>query len=474
MSEEIEVLEKKDKGLISGRSKIKVQQLSIGAIFTITCLIGGALIFFGVMFNSNLLSLLCPILLMLIYWWVAKSSKTGMPLSVIGDSYYYMGFIFTMFSLVISLLSLSHSDGVNINSMVGSFGAALLTTIAGLLLRLATTSFSVQTKEKRKNLETEIERSLLAFSAQLETLTSEVSMSLTKVHSETQKVLIDSADGYRKVQAELAESFKISMENDQKQISDAMQDLSSKISSINVTSDIISKPIEMALSDLISSLNEQNLTYKTITKDVIKTNKTLSTQMSKSGSFIQDHMTNLDSGLASSLQAQLASYDASINQISTAIITSLGSFTDIKVEAEDQIQEQVTRLSSSLKGISDNMISVNTPINNSVQSFNDGIDRFKINIDALTESSDLMKTALFNATSNGSEMAAMKVNLEDFNSSVSTLNVQLAESVELNKATNKMFSDSSSLVGDSSKQILSDINKVYDDLATQIKSVREQ
>lgn len=474
MSEEVtENTEVSDKGYISGRNKVKVQELSIGAIFTIGCLIGGLFIFLGVMFDSKILALLCPILLMIGYWWVIKNSKTGMPLSVIGDSYYYMGFIFTMFALVISLLSLSGNDGVNINSMVGSFGAALLTTIVGLLLRLATTSFSVQTKEKRKNIETEIERSLLAFSAQLETLTSEVSMGVTKVHSETQKVLIDSADGYRMVQEQLAESFKISMERDQERISNSMQELSTKISSININPDIISKPIESVLSDLINSLNEQNTTCKAITKEVVKTNRALSTQLSKSGTVIQEHIEKLDIGLASSLQTQLTSYESRAEQIGSSIITSLSTFTDIKLEAEDQIQVQVKALSSSIKKISDEMNTVNQPISDSVQSFTEGIDKFKDNVDSLAKSSDIINSTINLVSDNGQSIITMGNTLDTFNTSVSTLNSKMSESVELNQTTNKILVDSSTLVRDSSDQMVSDINNVYGELTTQLKSLRE-
>ena len=259
-----------DGNLVSGRRQVKIQQVSIGAIFSLCCFIGGLLIYLGVEFNSYILALLCPLILMIGYWLVVRNTNTGMPLSVIGDSYYYMGFIFTMFSLVISLLSLSNSDGVNINSIVGSFGSALLTTILGLILRLVTTSFSVQTKEKRENLESEIEHSLLRFSAQLETLTSEVSVSLTKVQNETQKVLLDSANTYRNVQESLTISLKKAMLKDQEIISNSMQELSDKISLIEVKPDIISQPIKIVLKDIIGSLNSQNDAYKAITKDLIK------------------------------------------------------------------------------------------------------------------------------------------------------------------------------------------------------------
>jgi hypothetical protein len=465
--------EKRENDLVSGRSQVKVQQLPIGVVFTICCLAGGLLIFIGGQFNSKLLALLGPILLMLGYWALVRSANTGMPLSVIGDSYYYMGFIFTMFSLVITLLSLSNNDGVNINSVVGSFGSALLTTIAGLIMRLATTSFSVQTKEKTKKLEAEIERSLLAFSSQLETLTSEVSSSLTRVHSETQKVLLDSANGYRKVQEELANSFQNSMKKDQERISNSMQELSNKISSIDVQPDIISKPIEAALSDLIESLNEQNNTYKEITKDVVKTNKTLSTQLSKSGTFIQTHMENLDAGLEKSLKTQLTSYETSVNQISTSIMTSLGSFTDIKLEAEEQIQKQVVALSSSLKEINNEMVSVREPVLAFVTSMNEGISQFSLNVDKLNESSTTMHSSLKIIDGNHKCLTEMSSVMDSFNVSVSKFNTELNESVNNSKNANEILSDSVSSVKNSSDQMLSDINNVYGELATQIKGLRD-
>ena len=54
-----------------------------------------------------------------------------------GDSVYYMGFIFTLFAMTISLVALSVSgDNIKFDSIVINFGLALLTTILGLLIRI--------------------------------------------------------------------------------------------------------------------------------------------------------------------------------------------------------------------------------------------------------------------------------------------------------------------------------------------------
>ncbi len=479
MSEDIDIdididsksREDNEKGLVSGREKVLVQQMPIGLIFTLSCLVGGLFIFLGVTFSSNLLALICPILIMLGYWAYIRKANTGMPLSVIGDSYYYMGFIFTMFSLVISLLSLSNNDGININSLVGSFGSALLTTISGLILRLATTSFSVQTKEKQKNLEFEIERSLLEFSAQLETLTTEVSLSLTKVHSETQKVLMDSSDGYRTLQKQLATTFKKSMVKDQEQISNSMIELSNRISLIDVKPDLISKPVEAALTDLVQCINDKD-TYKTITKDVVKANRALSTQISKSGSFMKAHVENLDISLSNSLKAHLDSYEESMNQVTTSIIVSLDSFTDIKLDTEEKLKNQMLSLSSSFKGITDELTRVKMPLTKSVDSINDGINKFSINIDKLNQSSSTLMSS-FGAVKNNEEyLSEMNTTLQSFNSSVSIFNTQLNESVQISKDTNTLLLGSASSVHTSSEKMLLDIDNVYSELTDQMKSLR--
>ncbi len=51
-----------------------------------------------------------------------------------GDNFYYMGFIFTLTSLALSLIQFS--SGADVNEIVVNFGVAVASTIAGIVLRI--------------------------------------------------------------------------------------------------------------------------------------------------------------------------------------------------------------------------------------------------------------------------------------------------------------------------------------------------
>lgn len=62
----------------------------------------------------------------------------ALPSGLIGDNCYYLGFIFTLVSLAWTLYALSESSGEDrIVEVVSGFGIALLTTLAGLIARVA-------------------------------------------------------------------------------------------------------------------------------------------------------------------------------------------------------------------------------------------------------------------------------------------------------------------------------------------------
>ena len=70
------------------------------------------------------------------YWWGNRGKGGGHP-----ENLYYMGLLFTLASLVYSLVILFIFPNVNeqeerINNLVGSFGIALISTFVGILLRI--------------------------------------------------------------------------------------------------------------------------------------------------------------------------------------------------------------------------------------------------------------------------------------------------------------------------------------------------
>ncbi|KRA05678.1 hypothetical protein ASD74_04195 [Rhizobium sp. Root564] len=105
------------------------------AVFVGLTIIGATTIWFGKLYDLDIvLVTVIPVLLMLAYF--ALNMLPGLRLlnEQAGDNLYYMGFIFTLTSLGISLFKFTGQ--ASIEDVVRNFGVAIVSTIAGIALRI--------------------------------------------------------------------------------------------------------------------------------------------------------------------------------------------------------------------------------------------------------------------------------------------------------------------------------------------------
>src|SRR5579883_1022258 len=96
-----------------------------------------AIVFLHGLYGPRLAAELVPVGLMVVYGAVQQSSGTYKGHEDrLGDNVYYLGFLFTLISLLVSLLMLRPNDSSVSSILVYSFGVALTTTIVGLLGRV--------------------------------------------------------------------------------------------------------------------------------------------------------------------------------------------------------------------------------------------------------------------------------------------------------------------------------------------------
>ena len=96
----------------------------------------------------DILTIVIPLVAMITY---AGLGLWGDPVAAEGqqfaDSIYYLGFLFTLLSLIASLFLFSASGQVDFSAFVSRFGLALSTTVVGLGIRVALSSFGVEAEE---------------------------------------------------------------------------------------------------------------------------------------------------------------------------------------------------------------------------------------------------------------------------------------------------------------------------------------
>lgn len=159
-------------------------------VFIIFSLAGVLYIVFAKAFNVDaILVTLVPVLLMIGYAvsiWLFRALRLRSDQS--GDNFYYMGFIYTLTSLAVTLIQ--YADGTNAAEIIRNFGVAVASTIAGIVLRIVFNLF------RRDPIEVEHESRL------------ELSEATRKVRQELNGMLIEFSHFGRTQQQIAAESIE--------------------------------------------------------------------------------------------------------------------------------------------------------------------------------------------------------------------------------------------------------------------------
>lgn len=102
------------------------------------------------------LGFVLPLVVMCCYWFVGyrvrEKWNVQLTLAKFADSIYYLGFLFTVVSIIICLIDIN-SIGDNLNGMATRFGAAMVSTAIGMLARVIHTGFKVDTNDAVKSVE---------------------------------------------------------------------------------------------------------------------------------------------------------------------------------------------------------------------------------------------------------------------------------------------------------------------------------
>ena len=459
--------------LISGRTTKSVKQHSIAIIFSVTVLIASLGISIGILFNSPfLMAIIFPVAIMFGYIRYVQKTDVNLPSSIKGDSYYYLGFILTLISLAISLINLSISNSVNMNSIIGSFGAALFTTIIGLVARLSITTFSAATSERTEQLKNEIEDSLMSFRLQLEELTNGVISSIVKVHTTTEDTLKKTLRSYASVNEELTNQYSSKINEGEQRISDAMNKLAESIEQVDISSDLISKPISESLSGVISALKEHEKDYIAFNKGFNTKHKALSKQLDSTSNIINEHIDRQENALSNSIQKQMEKYEKTLNEVGLSIISSLGDITDLKLETQDNVKENLLELESDIKQVSNSIKSLDKPITTTIKHISEGAGNLEKNQKALYETYKRLNTVNDVAKENIHSISENKIQMSELNLVIAEFTKQLQESIEQSKLSSHKATEASAATEESSLQLAKDISGVYSELTEQLRSIR--
>ena len=127
--------------------------LEIKNIFILTFIVGGSLIIYGNYSGFYLITVIISILIMMIYFFTTlylNNKKRQISMEQLADSNYYLGFMFTLMAILISMIG-TISSSYNIDNIINNFGISIITTLLGLLARIYLANF-IPTNETNKEI----------------------------------------------------------------------------------------------------------------------------------------------------------------------------------------------------------------------------------------------------------------------------------------------------------------------------------
>jgi methyl-accepting chemotaxis protein len=446
---------------LTGKSIYTLERVSVRALFMISTLVGSLALIVGVFANSRMASIVLPTIVMFVYIYLTskKSTAKDIPMSRIGDSYYFLGFTLTLVSLVASL-SLISSDNINLESIISTFGAALVTTIVGLIARLSFTTLANSHETNRERLDEEIERSMSKFSSQLERLVQDVNTAVTTVNTQFQEVQLKVVDQYKSGMGKGLEEYQ-----------DSVNSLSKRLDGIEVSSDLVMKPMNKALNELIQTVTEYKGVYTETNKDLANANKELVSNLSGAASYVEKHIEAVNSSLDKIVEIQAEKFSNALQEIGDAILTNLGDIKDIKSEVASHIEAEIRTLSNQLDDISKISASTSVALEKITHALGDAnellhestekvnklvVDTSKIHL-PFEQSAAQLRTSVESFT----ELSSSIVKLTDITEKYSAAS---------DTAINKVIASSED-VQTISKLVSEDVTKVYDQLSDVIKKL---
>ncbi len=152
------------------------KNLDLRTAFLISLLVGTL----GILFGSwswikypLLLTLGLPVIAMIGYAVVGTSiDKTNVATQQFADSLYYLGFLFTLIALTVSLFTLGSE--FDVPGIVGRFAVALVTTILGLASRILLTNFREGLEESIERTESALAQAAQSLRARLEQISQDM------------------------------------------------------------------------------------------------------------------------------------------------------------------------------------------------------------------------------------------------------------------------------------------------------------
>lgn len=285
----------------------KIDDSYIKIIFFITYVIGAVIIFLNPNFLGEFTSAFLLTILMVTYLIsilvVKKKTNTFIRDEQMGDSFYYLGFLFTLTALVFSLFSLG-TDGID--DLLKKFGVAITTTLIGLIGRIIMSQFRESLDEIKEKAESQISAAARKLNVQLESSINILREQSIIIAKNTDKTLQDSSLSLRRFMEENNKILQDST-NQSKNVIDEFnknaQEISKNLSKINIPTNKFQK-FEESVDGFVNTLNSleqgmKNSLAESEIRKIAEQFKSLSSSISSQSKMLNEELVDSKEALQS-------------------------------------------------------------------------------------------------------------------------------------------------------------------------------
>ena len=286
----------------------KLDDSTVKYAFFLTYTIGSLIIIFSSKLPGEHTSTFLLIALMLVYlfgiMFLNNKLNTFVRDEQMGDSFYYLGFLFTLTALAVSLFSLK--EGTDSGVLLKNFGVAITTTLAGLIGRIMLSQFRETLDEMKEKAETQISDSARKLNTQLIQSIDILKNQSVNISKNTDQALKDSSSSLRRF---MVENNKILQESTEKskdvieEFNARASEITSKISKINIPTEKFKK-FEESVNNIVNTLNDLETGLKKSSAEseihkVTENFKSLNSSISSQSKLLNDEFANSKDALES-------------------------------------------------------------------------------------------------------------------------------------------------------------------------------
>ena len=247
-------------------------------VFVVTLLLGSILIYLMVSTGKPIYIVISVSVLIILYGvYIWRRQKTKYASEADPDTLYYLGFIFTLVTLVVSFLPFldinNDREQLKVEKVLGIFGLGMTTTFMGLSGRIILSQFKADPVDR---IDTSMERvvdsidtltlKLDHFARDIEDSNNKFSTSYKDLAGEMINVAADFKDKMQNISSDTAQSMKNISDNTIQAIKTTLHEFTESVKSINIPIDKIKESLNEPVTDLTEAIKKTSRSIGTFDK----------------------------------------------------------------------------------------------------------------------------------------------------------------------------------------------------------------